>query len=166
MPDQWVNNMMDRYQDPNPQRHMRDHIAIGGAGPGAVIRVTVDTPIIGGKCFLLEKKGIYWLEDTPGTLRTIACTHAGSGSLIAIDGIPNEEGFFPDQHMPPDDPNYYRRNGRPIYRASAAVMGSWMLDGGFHHGLVIQAVGGSEGTDAIASIVWLPAPINRRKLAG
>lgn len=111
---------------------------------------------MGGKCWLLESKGLFVLEKCPGVLRTIACTHAGAGSLAAYDGIPNDDGFFPDEEMEPDHPDYHRRNGRVIYRATPVVMGSWMLDGGFLHGLTIKAWGGHEATSAIASLVWMP----------
>lgn len=118
--------------------------------------ITLDTPSLGGKCWLLEDKGIFVLEKCAGVLRTIACTHAGSGSLAVYDGIPNENGFFPDHEMPDTDPNYHMRNGRPIYRATPVVMGSWMLDAGFFHGLTLLAKGGTDSACAIASVVWMP----------
>lgn len=111
-------------------------------------------PPIGGKCFLLDRKGIFIFEGGPGTLRTIACTHAGSGSLIAYDGIPDENGDFPE--VSESDPGYDTRVGRPIYKANPTVMGSWMLDGGFYHGLTIKATGGHDRVLAMASVVWLP----------
>lgn len=118
--------------------------------------ITLDTPPLGGKCWLLEDKGIFVLEQCAGVLRTIACTHAGSGSLAVYDGIPNENGFFPDHEMPEDHPDFLMRNGRPIYRATPVVMGSWMLDAGFFHGLTFVVKGGTESTCAIASVVWMP----------
>ena len=118
--------------------------------------ILLETPPLGGKCWLLEDKGIFVLEKCSGVLRTIACTHAGSGSLAVIDGIPDENGFFPDHEMKEDHPNYHMRNGRPIYRATPVVMGSWMLDAGFFHGLTLLAKGGTDSACAIASIVWMP----------
>jgi hypothetical protein len=162
------------------------------AGPGAAVRVVgpvthidLPTPPMGGKCWVLKSKGLFVLERGPGVLRTIACTHAGAGALEAIDGIPDENGFFPDQDMP--EPNvadflhtfaydgagvatpmpggydvaakaYACRQGRPLYSASPTVMGSWMLDAGFLHGLTIRAAGGHEAAFVIASIVWMPVP--------
>src|SRR5262249_11131952 len=35
------------------------------------------------------------------------------------------------------------------------VMGSWMCDGGFSHGLTLRAYGGVESAAAVASIVWV-----------
>lgn len=142
--------------------------------------IDVKTPSMGGKVWLLESKGLFVLEGNAGVLRTIACTHAGSGSLVAIDGVPDEKGFFPDQGMTEpvmpilraeDDKDshvhqmneyieaekkYQTRNGRPIYRANPVVMGSWMLDAGFLHGLTIKVDGGGISVAAIASIVWMP----------
>lgn len=153
----------------------------------APIDVFVPPPPMGGKIWLLQSKGLFVLERGPGTLRTLAVTHGGAGALEAIDGIPNGEGFFPEEGMPEPEPPppphisgggydellalyierrkaFDTRNGRPIYQAPSAVMGSWMLDGGFIHGLCIRTLSGSKPTAAIASIVWVamrraaPAP--------
>jgi len=134
----------------------------------AFINIDLPVPSIGGKCWLLNAKGIFVLERGPGTLRTIACTHAGSGALLAIDGIPNEDGFFdgadpdrrPDQM--PVDIESAAFNGRAFYYANPTVMGSWMLDAGFEFGLTVCALGGNASTTAFASIVW--APVRRRLL--
>lgn len=136
------------------------------------IWIDVPTPPMGGKAFLLEEKGIFVFEPGPGTLRTIACTHAGAGAIEVLDGIPNENGFFPDEDMAepstnaldyatPDDMTramaaWSTRRGRCLYRANPVVMGSWMLDAGFIHGLTIRAQGGNQAATAIASIVWMP----------
>jgi hypothetical protein len=147
---------------------------------GAVTYIDIPAPPMGGKCWLLESKGLFVLEPGPGTLRTIACTHGGSGAIEVLDGIPDDNGFFADEAMlepigplpshyaaPRDYDDavaqynsdlkaYHCRRGRPLYRANPVVMGSWMLDGGFHHGLTIRAQGGSTSACAIASIVWMP----------
>jgi hypothetical protein len=123
----------------------------------------IPMPPMGAKCWVLERKGLFLLADTPGTLRTIAITHAGSGALIIYDGIPDEEGLFPDEHMPESDPLFLARNGRPIYKANPVVMGSWMLDAGFSHGLTLRAMGGHDPTAAIASVVWMPFKAQVRK---
>lgn len=130
--------------------------------PYQIVEINLPPPVLGSKCFLLEEKGMFILERGPGLLRTIACTHAGCGSLVAIDGVPNEKGFFPE--IPegenildlPTDPTKGAYPGRPFYRANPTVMGSWMLDAGFFHGLTILAAGGNDGIAAIASIVWMP----------
>lgn len=71
---------------------------------GPVYWLHLDTPPFGGKGYLLETKGVFVLERGPTLLRTIACTHAGSGSLAAFDGVPDHMGFFPDRAMtPPPD---------------------------------------------------------------
>lgn len=119
--------------------------------PGYVDVTGLAMPPLGGKCWLLEAKGQFLLERTAGTLRTIACTHAGSGTLLLYDGIPDDAGLFPDEGK--DIPN---ANGRLLFKANPAVMGSWMLDAGFQHGLTVRATGGQPGTPALASIVWVP----------
>jgi hypothetical protein len=135
-----------------------------------IVRVQLDTPKMGGKCFLLESKGIFVLESCPGVLRTIACTHAGAGNVEAIDGVPDDHGFFPDDgmlepHRSAFDSDqdfieamakYCTRNGRVFYRANPVVMGSWFLDAGFEHGLTIRAAGGHDSASAIASVVFMP----------
>ena len=55
----------------------------------------IPMPILGGKCGLLDRKGQFLLEKGPGTLRTIACAHAGSGTLQIFDGVPDEDGELP-----------------------------------------------------------------------
>jgi hypothetical protein len=120
-----------------------------------IIRIELPTPALGGKAWLLDAKGMFILEKGPGMLITIACTHAGSGSMAAFDGIPDEDGFFQDERMKDNHPDFEKRNGRPIYRATPTVMGSWMLNGGFYHGLTIKATGGVDSAAAVASIVWM-----------
>jgi hypothetical protein len=106
----------------------------------------IPMPPQGGKCWVLERKGQFVLERGPGTLRTIACTSSGSGTLLAIDGIPDENG-----EIPADDGHW-----RQLFKANPVVMGSWMLDAGFVRGLTIRQYGGQEGTPPIASLVWVP----------
>ncbi len=138
-----------------------------------LIVIDLPTPPMGAKCFLLEEKGLYLLQRGPCVLRAIACTHGGSGSVVAIDGIPDENGFFPDRGLGDDtpidampiDPTRAAYNGRAVYRANPAVMGMWQLDAGCLHGLTLRASGGTDSTSVIASIVWMP--YNRKpKVAG
>lgn len=121
-----------------------------------VRRVIRPTPAIGGKVWLLQEKGIFVLEEGQGSLITIACTHAGSGSLHVIDGVPDERGFFPnlDPNLPPQDAAM--QAGVEFYRANPVVMGSWMLNAGFVHGLTVMALGGYNEVPPVASIVWMP----------
>ena len=144
-------------------------------------RIELPMPPMGGKAWLLERKGTFILETGPGTIRTIACTHAGSGQIQVFDGIPDERGFFPDEDMeipsaytvdeltalregaPVNDAlaekmeamkRYATRNGRPFYHANPIVMGSWMMDGGFHHGLTIIVSGEHATVNPFATVVW------------
>lgn len=126
----------------------------------AVEQVTLSYPTIGSKCWLLQKKGIYVLERGPGVLRGIACTHAGSGTLSVIDGLPDEHGFFHEQEelaaTQGFSPETSEFNGRVLFHANPAVMGMWMLDGGFKYGLTLIAEGGTEAAAVIATFTWLP----------
>jgi len=119
-------------------------------------RIILPRPRMGGKIWLLDEQGVFILEEGEGIIRTIACTHAGTGTLQVFDGVPDENGFFPDEDLPETDPKYEQRNGRPIYRATPTVMGSWMQDGGFYHGLTVFHTGGHENAGCCASIVWMP----------
>lgn len=125
------------------------------------IHIEVPQPIAGGKAFLLDSIGMYVLERGPGTLITNAITHAGGGSLAIIDGIPDENGHFPDEPPlpgPGDPPEAFeawgKRANREYFRASPVVMGSWMLNAGFHNGLTVWASGGHETISPIVTIVW------------
>jgi hypothetical protein len=120
------------------------------------VEIDLPLPPIGGKCWLLENKGLFVLARGPGVLRTIACTHAGSGSLEAIDGVPSEDGYFPRPDADETAKQAFARNGRILYRATPVIMGSWLLDAGFIHGLTIRAGGGHQSASAVASIVWMP----------
>lgn len=142
--------------------------------------IDLPVPLIGSKIWLLDKAGMFVLERGAGLIRTDACTHAGAGTVLMFDGIPDERGFF-DEHKPIPETdmaelvrNMLRAdasldeerartrikksafNGRVIYKANPTVMGSWMLDGGFYHGLTIEASGGHEMVAPFASIVWMP----------
>lgn len=113
-------------------------------------------PPIGGKVYLIQTKGLFIFERGPGTFRTLACTHAGSGGFIGYDGVPDENGIFPDEGMEPSHPGYGQANGRVIYKANPAVMGSWMCDAGFYHGFAIRASGGHRNAPAFGTVVWMP----------
>ena len=125
-------------------------------------RIIVPQPPMGCKCFLIEKPGMFVLEEGPGTLITDACTHAGAGALTIIDGVPNEQGFFPDEPIREhyDEVMFHelmgKRHGREMVRFPVVVMGSWMLNAGFHNGLTISVAGGHSDLSPIATIVWMP----------
>ena len=125
-------------------------------GSSVVTRVRLPVPSVGGKAWLLNRKGVFVLEEGPGVLRTVACTHIGSGSMIIRNGLPSADGEFPP--VPDfDEGEEGEYPGRPLFRANPVVMGSWMMDAGFIEGLTIQAEGGMDNNCAIATIVWLPA---------
>ena len=96
-------------------------------------RVVVAKPPVGAKCVVLDRRGSYLLEEdsTSGVLLHVTCTHAGSGAILVSD-----------------------LDGRRLLDLSPSAMGVWHLGAGFHHGLVLQLVGGSVGLAPIASIVW------------
>lgn len=107
---------------------------------------SIPMPKLGGKCWVLDRKGQFLLEAGPGTLRTIACTGAGSGTLHILDGFPDENG-----EISVEDGKIWQ-----LYKANPVVMGSWMLDAGFNNGLTVRHYGGQNGAPCVASIVWLP----------
>lgn len=123
--------------------------------PGLLDLSDMKVPPIGGKCFLIQAKGLYVFERGPGTLRTMAITHAGSGSLVAYDGLPDERGAFIDNA---EDST---QDARPLFKANPVVMGSWMLDAGFVNGLTVSVKGGHGDVPAFVTIVWYP--FNRKK---
>lgn len=134
--------------------------------PKRIVRVELQMPKIGGKIYLIQESGLYHLETGQGSLITMAVTHAGSGSLITYDGVPNELGRFDDEDMPEflsheqgtpkRNPEFDLRKGRPIYRATPCVMGSWMLNGAFFHGLTLDVDAGNHAVSPFVSIVWMP----------
>lgn len=121
---------------------------------GYIDLTALEMPPLGAKCWVMDQKGLFVLERCPGTLRTIACAHAGSGTLEIFDGVPNDDGELPPPVMIGGED--YDGKGRQLFKANPIVMGSWMLDAGFQHGLTVRNSGGQPGTPAIASIVWLP----------
>lgn len=154
-----------------------------------VTHIDLPVPRIGSKIWLLQEWGVYCLERCAGVLRTDACTHGGAGAVHIFDGIPEDSGMFDERRpVPAEDLDEFVRdicrlepdttaedararvarsayNGRPIYTANPAVMGSWMMDGGFYHGLTLSALGGHESIVPFASIVWMPRPKVVKKAA-
>lgn len=124
--------------------------------------ISIAKPKMGSKGFLLDNWGVYVLEQGPGVLRGLACTHAGSGTLQIIDGIPNDDGFFPDEsilskgHL---EPLYNQANGRPIFQSPGSVMGMWHLNIGLHHGLTVCAIGGNDTATPVVTLIWDPIHI-------
>jgi len=125
---------------------------------GPIHRITLTVPKMGSKGWVLEQFGNYLLEDGPGILRGLACTHTGSGSLELIDGIVDEAtGFYPtdiavlQNHL---HPKYHACNGRRVFFSSGSVMGMWTLNIGLHHGLTLHARGGPSAAPPCVTIIW------------
>ncbi len=139
--------------------------------------IMVPQPPMGCPSYLIERPGMFVLHVGPGTLITDACTHAGAGSMMIYDGVPDENGYFPEAPPVPEEGKawqvrtadgfrladlsewreaYGRRHGRELLRKSPVVMGSWMLNAGFHNGLTVDVSGGHEGMAPVATIVWTP----------
>ena len=139
---------------------MNAHVEIDDTDIRKPVFIKLPVPIIGSKCWLLEGKGTFVLETGPGTLQAIACTHGGSGMLVAHDGVPDKDGFFPNENEVVDlatvGDEHWTRNGRQLYKANPAIMGMFQLSAGFHNGLTIRALGGTDQVHVIASIVWMP----------
>ena len=102
-------------------------------------RVVVAKPPLGAKAWLMDRRGVFVLEEQPAVIHHVTCTHAGSGSLRIFDG-----GVIDG-----------RIEGRPIFRQAVTAMGVWHLSAGVQHGLVLENVGrGADSMSAIASLVW------------
>ena len=112
---------------------------------------------MGSKCYFIEGKGIYVLETGEGTVRSLACTHVGSGVLTVHDGVCDDNGFFPDYEKlkNPYAPEYWTANGRKMLGFSPQCMGFWAIDGGFTHGLTVVADGGMPGTPVFVTVSWV-----------
>ena len=131
-------------------------LATHTAGHMPVHRIVLPEPKMGSKCFLIETKGVYILETGPGTLRSIACTHVGTGALTIHDGIPDDRGFFErDALLDPYSPKYLAANGRRIFKMTPQIMGFFATDAGFQHGLTVVADGGAGGIPVFLSIAWV-----------
>lgn len=133
--------------DPMPQGSLTNRLT-------SIKRVNLPAPKLGGKVWHFNAPGIYLLEEGPGTFRTMACTHGGSGTIAIIDGVPNEDGNFETtgkRGIGADD----SFNGRVFYRAHPVAMGSWMLDGGFYYGLTL-IVHSSVSVAPMGTVVWMP----------
>lgn len=126
------------------------------AGHMPVYRIELPEPKMGAKCYLIETKGVYILETGPGTLRSLACTHVGTGALTVHDGIPDERGFFQKEALlDPYSPEYLTANGRRIFKMTPQVMGFWALDAGFQKGLTVVSDGGTGGIPVFLSVAWV-----------
>lgn len=126
-----------------------------------VYYVNVDEPKMGGKIFLIEKKGIYVLESGEGVLRSLACTYVGSGMFKVYDGLPSESGHFDADRMDSYTPEYQKVNGRRMFTMSPQIIGFWGLDSGFKHGLTIIADGGGKDAPVFVSVVWMKHTVQK-----
>ncbi len=134
----------------------------GGKGVsqyGAPIFIDIEEPLIGAKAVCLRDPGMYVLEAAPVLFRGMACTHAGSGGVAIYDGVPDQDGYFPElPELPEGEENdpmaKWNRNGRLIYYAHPACMGMWMLDAGCRHGLTI-VMQGTEQVSPIVTLTWM-----------
>jgi hypothetical protein len=132
--------------------------------------VEIEEPLIGSKIICLRERGKYVLETGPTLFRSMACTHAGSGGVVVYDGVPDNDGFFPERVIAElnFDPNHepteeeirtaraaqWNYNGREVYYAHPACMGMWMLDGGCHYGLTIESRGTHENSAPVITVTW------------
>ena len=112
---------------------------------------------MGSKCYFLEGKGIYILEEGEGTFRSLACTHVGAGSFTIFDGVCDSNGFFPEEEKLKNTyaPAYWTANGRKLFGFSPQCMGFWAVDGGFSHGLTAIADGGPPGMAVFITVSWV-----------
>lgn len=126
------------------------------------MRIMVPDVPMGGKPFLIRRAGMYVLEEGPGMLQTIDVTHAGSDEFSVYDGVPDERGFFPEGDLEEGDPGFGSHNGNRFSHFSPTVMGAWMMNAGFRHGLTIEVTGGSFDVAPFATVVWTPFKTGNR----
>lgn len=127
-----------------------------------LVTIELPKPKMGSKGWLLDRWGNFNLEQGPGVLRGIACTHTGSGTLEVVDGIPNEDGFYPDEEIVNKGslhPDYNTANGRMVFKSPGSVMGMWTLNVGLYHGLTIHAYGGTDSAPPCITFIWEPYKI-------
>lgn len=124
-----------------------------------VHQINLKQPPIGNKMFCAQQHAYYVLEKGPTTLRALANTHMGSGSIVIYDGVPDENGFFPDNVQKHTLADF---EGRIVFNANPPVMGMWMFDGGLHYGCTLALLPGTAGVSPCVAITWMPAqPVKR-----
>jgi hypothetical protein len=118
-------------------------------------RIDLPAPAMGGKVLLLDRHGLFVLEEGPSLFLVSAVTHAGSSSIEVIDGVPDAHGRFPGDGIQADDPEYHARNGRRVMLNHPTAMGAWPVSGGTYHGLCVKISGGRTAVPPIVTIVWM-----------
>jgi hypothetical protein len=122
-----------------------------------IYKINLPMPPLGAKCLAIIRKGVFIFEEGPGTLMGIMCTHAGSGVVLGIDGMPDERGFIESYSPDPDNPSQdLTRPGLEKYHAHPAIMGAFQLNGGFHHGLTMIFGAGHDSVPTVATVTWMP----------
>lgn len=110
-------------------------------------RIAIAKPPMGAKAWVLQERGVYVLEEVPGNLLHLTCTHAGSGGVHVYDGAIVGGKLV----------------GRKLLHLSPSAMGVWHLNAGFQHGLVVENIGatGQGGAQQekylhspFATVVW------------
>jgi hypothetical protein len=107
-------------------------------------------PKMGNKIECIEDHGIYVLQDSPGTWRSLAVTRTGNGTISMYLGLP--------------EPNGSTHKLRKVFRAS--VMGMWMFDAGFDEGLTLVCEGSGimAGGGPCISVTWVEERKAQRKI--
>ena len=119
----------------------------------SVYRITLPDARMGAKVYLIERKGVYVLEEGPGILRSLACTYVGSGSLTVRDGVPSANGHFEADKFDPYSQEYALANGRKVYAASPVCIGFWGLDCSLVHGLTVEANNFRDSPDTTSNAI-------------
>lgn len=106
-----------------------------------IYRVKVPHPPFSNKGYMIERKGIYIFEKTPGMLNTVACMHFGEGQIRVLDGVVKNNVIDED-------------NSRPLYIATTQTMCLWMYGAGFEKGLIVEAIGTDLAQPVFMSLSW------------
>ena len=134
------------------------------------IFLNLPRPPIGNKVLLIKERGMFVLERGPAALMCLAVTHAGSGGIVAYDGVPDKHGQFPTPTEELFQVDLYsdetarrqalidwesQKNGREIYYAMPAVLQCWSLQAGCAHGITILSSGELTCTPPVLTVVWM-----------
>lgn len=125
-----------------------------------IIRVTRPAPKLGAKAVSLKTKATFVLSEGPGTLVAIIVTRAGSGMIIASDGVPDRDSGHYRPHAASFDEMGHieeelNKDGLELFHLEPVVMGVYQLNAGFNHGLTIETDAGHSSVSSIFTPVWM-----------
>ena len=124
--------------------HFTEQVGVNARG-FPVYRVRMPFPPFANKGYMVERKGLYILEESPGMLVAVACMHFGEGQVRVMDARIQENMVI-------------AAGARPLYTATTQTMCLWMLGAGFDQGLLVEALGTDRGQPVFMSLSWSTLP--------